>query len=145
ATLRARAGLALGTLCYGVLSSLISPGATTPLTDPRLLDLQMGNATDEGYWRDVDAGSFWYGNDRETKPLQQVELPYAFRIARYPITNAEYAQFVAASGYRERRWWTEEGWKYCEAREWSEQRLLHNPQYNNPLQPVVGISWYEAT
>ena len=34
-------------------------------------------------------------------------LPYA--IGRYPVTNAEYACFMAAGGYEEERYWTEGG------------------------------------
>jgi formylglycine-generating enzyme required for sulfatase activity len=67
----------------------------------------------------------------------------AFRIARYPVTNWQYRRFLDASGYRERRWWTEHGWRWRELRSvtrpwrWEElsSRLNH---------PVVGVSWYEA-
>lgn len=65
------------------------------------------------YWCQVAAGLFWYGDDREDT-LQQVELPYSFQIARYPVTNAEYARFIEAGGYRERQWWTEEGWAFLQ-------------------------------
>ena len=34
----------------------------------------------------------------------------AYSIAKYPITNAQYAQFVDAGGYDQRQWWTEAGW-----------------------------------
>lgn len=34
----------------------------------------------------------------------------AYWMSKYPITNAQYARFVDAKGYQERRWWTDAGW-----------------------------------
>src|SRR5690606_23570122 len=31
----------------------------------------------------------------------------AFQIAKYPITNAQYAKFIEASGYENQAWWTD--------------------------------------
>jgi len=78
-------------------------------------------------------------------PFEWVRIPPGnFSISRYPITNRQFAVFMEAGGYDERRWWTRAGW---------EQRLelgLVCPRYwelslwNGPDQPVVGVSWYEA-
>jgi gamma-glutamyl hercynylcysteine S-oxide synthase len=38
-----------------------------------------------------------------------------FRIARAPVTNGEFLEFVEAGGYRERRFWSEEGWQWLES------------------------------
>lgn len=83
----------------------------------------------------------------------------AFQIAKYPITNAQYAKFIEAGGYRERKWWIDAGW---EAREkgwtwnsgksewkptgnpWTEPRYWADSRFNGREQPVVGVSWYEA-
>ena len=47
-----------------------------------------------------------------------VDVP-AFRIARAPVTNAEYAAFVAAGGYRRRELWSHEGWRWLRRnRDW---------------------------
>ncbi|WP_224984033.1 5-histidylcysteine sulfoxide synthase [Geomonas agri] len=35
-----------------------------------------------------------------------------FSAARYLVSNREYLSFVEAGGYREERWWTEEGWHW---------------------------------
>jgi formylglycine-generating enzyme required for sulfatase activity/energy-coupling factor transporter ATP-binding protein EcfA2 len=83
--------------------------------------------------------------------LQRIELPHGFKIARYPVTNAEFAAFLAANGpdgYNpEKPWWTEEGRKYIfrngKAR-FTGPRQWNDAQLNSPAQPVVGISWYEA-
>ena len=184
ATLRHRAGLALGALCYGALSDLAS-GTTPPLRDPRLLDPATGNAPDGQYWCLIEESWFWFGDDTPTeeaspeqdgsdiyqdkgapeqndveKPLVQdcaalicIHLPYDYQIARYPVTNAEYARFVADDGYTTRAWWTDEGWKFLQPgnHRFDDQeqpitlpRYWQDPELNNPLQPVVGLSWYEA-
>jgi iron(II)-dependent oxidoreductase len=35
-----------------------------------------------------------------------------FRIARAPVTNAAFAEFVEAGRYGERKWWSEAGWSW---------------------------------
>ncbi|KQS60860.1 iron(II)-dependent oxidoreductase EgtB [Geodermatophilus sp. Leaf369] len=45
------------------------------------------------------------------RPAHTVDVP-AFRIGRVPVTNAEYARFVADEGYRTPRWWSERGWAH---------------------------------
>ncbi|NTU84216.1 MAG: SUMF1/EgtB/PvdO family nonheme iron enzyme [Chloroflexales bacterium] len=85
-------------------------------------------------------------------PLRQVELRHGFKIARYPVTNAEFARFIAARGYRERQWWTEHGWAWLVGQGDGEAntRAEYRPPYwrtlhfNNPIQPVVTVTWYEA-
>ncbi len=84
------------------------------------------------------------GDDREKKPLQQVELPHSYKIGRYPVTNADFARFVAAGGYAERRWWTAEGWKDNQELNEMSRPYWGNSGYNQPTQPVVGVTWYEA-
>ena len=38
-----------------------------------------------------------------------------FRIARSPVTNGEFLQFVEAGGYRERMHWSDEGWQWLQS------------------------------
>ncbi len=38
-----------------------------------------------------------------------------FRIARAPVTNGAFLEFVEAGGYRERRFWSEAGWQWLES------------------------------
>ena len=122
--------------------------------DPRLLDPQRGDAPLGGYWCPVDAGPFWFGDDRQGA-LRQVTMRYAYRIARYPVTNAEYRRFIDAGGYQDPQWWTENGWAYLQpgSQRWGESnetritlpRFWDNVERNQPTQPVVGVSWYEAS
>jgi formylglycine-generating enzyme required for sulfatase activity len=135
------------------------------LGDPRAIDLRSGQAAGASaygladYWCTLEAGSFWVGDERpvgrraRTKTLQSIELEYPAQIARIPVTNAEFQRFIADGGYREQRWWSKTGWDYLHP---GGRRNIHNGQvidqpehwqnsaYNNPAQPVVGISWYEA-
>lgn len=132
------------------------------LGDPRRLDPATGRAIGApgvhvpDYWCDVAAGSFWHDDDRRppARPVR-IELPYAFRIARYPVTNAEFARFIEAGGYADPRWWTAMGRVFISA---AGRRLppeepgtpITRPglwgiaPYAGPSQPVVGVSWYEA-
>ena len=53
-------------------------------------------------WREVPAGSFKMGDE-----LPGYDIPYTFKLARFPITNAQYSAFVAAGGYSTARFWPE--------------------------------------
>jgi iron(II)-dependent oxidoreductase len=67
----------------------------------------------------VPAGQLVLGVDSEhepwsldnERPAHVIDLP-AFRIARLPVTNAEWQAFVADAGYTQRRWWSERGWQH---------------------------------
>ena len=165
----------------------------------------------------LPAGDYLIGSPEDDRdafdnehPQTKVELP-AFRIGKWPVTNAEYACFMAAGGYeREQYWQTDLArrwlagedvaggqfttwfsiWKQLqdlkEKSDWRTQlektgsftpqvldsyeyiadlredelkaelskSLKHksrtqpnnwdDPQYNNPTQPVVGVTWFEA-
>jgi len=67
----------------------------------------------------VPPGSFLYGKDREA-----AELP-AFYIDVHPVTNAEFLAFCEKTGYRK-------------------PRFHDDPRFNQPNQPVVGISVADA-
>lgn len=65
-------------------------------------------------------------------------------MAKYPVTNAQFAKFIAADGYSTERWWTEAGWQRRQNEGWTEPRYWGDSQWNGAEQPVVGVSWYEA-
>ena len=80
-----------------------------------------------------------------------------FRIARAPVTNAQFAAFVDDGGYQRKEWWSEVGWK------WRQEVRTESPLYwsrqsgsrwlircfdeflqlENHL-PVIHVNWYEA-
>ncbi len=45
------------------------------------------------------------------RPAHVVDVP-AFRIARVPVTNAEWQRFIEAGGYHEPGWWSARGWRH---------------------------------
>lgn len=87
-------------------------------------------------WIEIPAGAVTIEGKTETIP--------AFHIAKYPITNAQYAKFIEAGGYHEEKWWTDAGWEQREKDRWTEPRHWANSRWNGVEQPVVGVSWYEA-
>jgi formylglycine-generating enzyme required for sulfatase activity len=89
-------------------------------------------------------GKLGYGHEENDQP--STIAPFA--IARYPVTNAQYALFLDDDGYHaDARWWDAAG------REWLRQSgrtapLLWNHErfgITRPNHPVVGVTWYEAT
>jgi formylglycine-generating enzyme required for sulfatase activity len=95
----------------------------------------------------VPAGKFIMGDDEseynDEKPRHKLSLA-AYRLGKYPVTNAEYGRFVAAGGYNDKRWWTEAGWAEKEEEGWTEPRWWDDSRFNKPNQPVVGVSWYDC-
>ena len=72
----------------------------------------------------VPAGKFLMGGERNRveKPQHTVEIPYDYWIARYPVTNEQFARVATASGY---------GFDY--------------DQWQTPADhPVINVSWWEA-
>jgi formylglycine-generating enzyme required for sulfatase activity/energy-coupling factor transporter ATP-binding protein EcfA2 len=149
--------------------------ALTLLGDPRA-GVGMRDELPDLAWCEVPAGPFRLGardDDQEAyddeKPSREVTVP-TFYVARYPITNAQFARFIADGGYDNRQWWTEAGWAWRNGAEpnlssigdedlrrryadWLAQRPVerrcepffwHDEQLNLPQQPVVGVTWYEA-
>ena len=108
------------------------------------------------------------GDDDET-PQHERMLP-TFYMARYPITNAQFAPFVESGGYNDLQWWTDAGWAWRQGAEsdlsgitdeslrkeyadWFARRpaerrgesfFWNDEQLNLPNQPVTGVTWFEA-
>jgi formylglycine-generating enzyme required for sulfatase activity len=85
--------------------------------------------------------------DKEKSYLKQdtVFTVPAFAIAKYPVTNAQFAKFIEAGGYREEKWWMSTPSWMVHKKVWTEPRYWGNALFNGPEQPVVGVSWYEST
>ena len=94
---------------------------------------------------------FHFDNEKWAHPVKVAP----FRIARAPVTNREFLEFVREGGYRSREWWSPEGWqcrreagapRYWRERDgqWLERRFSEWV----PLQldvPVMHVDWHEAT
>src|SRR5262249_12645585 len=75
----------------------------------------------------IPAGWFWMGSEghyRCESPRHRVFVG-AFRVAPTAVTRLEYAAFLAATGHVEPRGW-------------------NDPAFQEPYQPVVGVSWFDA-
>jgi formylglycine-generating enzyme required for sulfatase activity len=67
-----------------------------------------------------------------------------YQIGKYPVTNAEYKDFVEAGGYNNNRWWTEAGWAQKVNFNWTKPGHWDDVHLKKPNQPVVEVSWYEC-
>ncbi len=81
----------------------------------------------------IPGGHFSMGSSEDEEgraanegPQKEIELP-SFFLSRYPVTNEQYAIYLKANP------------KAPKPRFWAD------PQYNHPRQPVIGVSWHEAT
>ena len=78
----------------------------------------------------IPAGEFFMGGNRGVSwenPIHQVSVTQGFWLAKYPVTNAQYGRFLeaAVNNVEKPSYWDD-------------------PRYNQPEQPVVGVSWNEA-
>ena len=74
-----------------------------------------------GRWRLGSTAADGFVFDNEKWAHETVLAP--FRIARAPVTNAEFAAFVEAGGYRVREFWSDAGWA------WRQRRNAERPVY----------------
>ena len=82
----------------------------------------------------VPAGEFIMGSDPDVDPMTDEldELPQhkvfldAYFIDKHEVSNADYTQFVEATGHRNSIFWD-------------------NPKFNHPDQPVVGVTWGDVS
>jgi iron(II)-dependent oxidoreductase len=107
--------------------------------------------------RFVPGGTFTMGTDAgwaydNERPAHEVDVA-PFWIDTVPVTNAAYMEFVDEGGYRDRRWWGDDGW------EWRTEQAVEHPQFWRPEgtrvrfgtveplppdEPVQHVSWHEA-
>ena len=79
----------------------------------------------------VPAGEYIVGTDSgradvQDRPQHKVSLP-AFQIDKYPVTNAQYARFIAATGYRPPLHW-----------------VKGKIPAGMEMHPVTMVSWFDA-
>jgi iron(II)-dependent oxidoreductase len=109
----------------------------------------------------VPAGPFAMGTSIDAwaldneRPAHDVHVD-AYFIDTAPVTNAAYEAFIAAGGYDDSRWWTDEGWAYRvkadltaprfwvrDGSGWLRDRFGHVEPIP-PDEPVVHVCFHEA-
>ncbi|WP_406347600.1 ergothioneine biosynthesis protein EgtB [Streptomyces sp. NBC_00144] len=109
----------------------------------------------------VPGGPFTMGTSDEPwaldneRPAHQRLVP-AFHIDTTPVTNGAFLRFIEDGGYRDERWWTEQGWDLVRGHElaaplfWRREggqwlrRRFGAVEPVAPDEPVLHVSWYEA-
>jgi formylglycine-generating enzyme required for sulfatase activity len=81
---------------------------------------------------DIPAGEFLMGGNGydDEQPVHRVRISRPFRLAKYPVTNAQYARFLDTLGEKARSARTPIYWG--------------DRRFNQGEQPVVGVSWEDA-
>ena len=98
-----------------------------------------------GYFCYVPEDAYPIGGWEAEEQPAGLQIP-AFWLARFPITVAQYAPFVAEGyGKDAERWWTPQGWQWKTEQQRTEPWGWNDPEYSGTNQPVIGITWYEAT
>ncbi len=87
----------------------------------------------------VPAGEFLYGDEKK-----KVDIDYTYEIGIYPVTNREYKKFIHDGGYQSDDYWSDEGKAWKEKEKITLPYRWEDPDFNDPEQPVIGVSWYEA-
>lgn len=100
-----------------------------------------------------DDGSFVFDNEKWSHTVDV----QPFRMARAPVTNAQFAEFVDAGGYQQQRWWDGKGWAWRDragatgplywrrdAGNWRNQYFDHEEILADD-EPIIHVNWHEAT
>lgn len=100
--------------------------------------------------------------DPLSNPGTPQKISKEFAIGKYPVTNLQFRRFVQDDGYQNLEYWSEPGINWLTGNTDDEYSPLyfkltqrsdikrptpyfwHDPFWNNPLAPVVGINWFEA-
>lgn|GEM_PF-4732147 len=130
-----------------------------PRFEPDCFYLPQGEAPAPPGFVEIPAGPFTMGSDLEDFPDERgntgmIEIPYPLWVGRYPITVAQFAEFISEHGYDNKDWWEDFGWAWRVSApetpasfpptrvrslpwKWTEQRRFKN-------RPVTGVCWFEA-
>jgi len=109
-------------------------------------------------WVHIPAGEFLYGDDKQR---MVIEKPFAMQ--KYPVTNLQFKRFMLDRGYDNKELWSVDGWSWRTGtydskadesnKKWLSNRPVekrhepyywHDEKWNNPLAPVVGVTWFES-
>jgi iron(II)-dependent oxidoreductase len=136
-------------------SANAAPGRGGAATLPSAGALGGDASVPGGTWRlgSTETEGFVFDNE---KWAHETELA-PFKIARAPVTNAEFAAFIEAGGYGAREFWSDAGWAWRERQGaerpvywqgkqdgvWTERRY-RKVEPLAPHAPIVFVTWFEA-
>lgn len=120
-------------------------------------------------WCEFDGGIAVIGTDGQHGYAYDIECPEhkqylaPFALAKFPVTNADFLEFIEDDGYQNPEWWMSEGFDLAQREGWQaplywcmgkylssgrseDIRVMTWGGYKalNPSEPVAHISWYEA-
>jgi len=177
---------AVWTLCFWVLWGCVCSPADLPpkrleKCDKDIAEMEM----EANMFINIPGGHFRMGLEKELAnklseeagwlssmfaremPAHEVEVA-SFQIAKTPVTNAEYAEFLAADGYHKAHFWKtafeDAGFEFNDLEEWFKEwknredltdstgKQLGPATWKDgkfppgkATHPVSGVSWYEAS
>lgn len=94
-------------------------------------------------WIDIPAGEVAIEAGVNLNKPTKFDVP-VFKIAKYPVTVAQYEIFVHDDGYQNAVYWSQTGWEWRQQKNVTLSRYWHESQWHGFAHPVVGVSWYEA-
>lgn len=101
----------------------------------------------------IPAGDFYRTAQEDKTSSKLTTLPYPYWIGRYPVTQAQFGEFVEAGGYQQQRYWSQAqkdgywskaGFKGRYDNSVRTAPIEFREPFGLPNHPVVGVSWYEA-
>jgi len=96
-----------------------------------------------GYFR---MGSRFHAREYPPRMMQVGE----FQIAQVPVTVSQYSVFIDSKMYKDKKWWSAEGWEWFNGKSVGWGRKDRNmpdgweAQLKRPFRPVTGVTAYEA-
>lgn len=78
----------------------------------------------------------------DAHPQHEVCFAKGFWVDQYDVTNEAYQKFIDAGGYTHPEYWSDTGWRWLNANKITGP--MNFAEFDAPLQPRVGVSWYEA-
>ena len=73
-----------------------------------------------------------------------LELSKPFLLAKYPVTNGQYAQFIDAGEYKRTGSWSEDGQVWLRRSKVEQPAFWRMSKWNSANQPVIGVTYWEA-
>lgn len=126
---------------------------TTPAAPGEHSGLEFARIESNEFTLGASGDDFAYDNEM---PRRQVGVGQ-FELGRTAVTNASWLEFVAEGGYRERQWWSDDGWAWATTeaieaplywdlrdREQPVELTSCGPRALDPNRPVAHISFHEA-